>query len=361
MSDSESNKNMNMNDIVNSFFSYKSLTLLWSFLAIYFIVFIIIKLFYDTSVNQNELPQIRNKILDLMIFGTLLFYLLSSYFNLSESDKEHYLSDVYYSFKDFVENSTSIFTVISFILGFYLCIYFLQIDMTYEKQASSVRFIDSTMWIVFIILLISDFFMIFFKISLIDLLDDVFRKRDTDISDTSGNRDTSGNHDTSGNRHYDYENEVFNVSNNLYTYQDAPEVCSLYGAKLASYEQIEQAYNKGGEWCNYGWSEGQLALFPTQKSTWSKLQGSEQTKNNCGRPGINGGYMENKNILFGVNCFGKKPAASKNDLAYMKANKEVVIPKSAQDSEVNAKVQMWKNTPDIFLKMNPFNRDQWNE
>lgn len=355
MSTSESKKNMNMNDIVNSFFSYKSITLLLSFLAIYFIVFIIIKLFYDTSANQNELPQIRNKILDLMIFGTLLFYLLNSYFNLSESDKEYYLNTMYYKFKHFVEDSTSIFSVISFILGFYLCIYFLQIDMSYEKQASSIRFIDSTMWIIFILLLISDFFMIFFKISLIDLLDDVFRKREMDISDTSGN------HDTSGNQPYEPENEVFNVSNNLYTYQDAPEVCSLYGAKLATYEQIEEAYNKGGEWCNYGWSEGQLALFPTQKSTWTKLQGSEQTKNNCGRPGINGGYMENKNILFGVNCFGKKPAATKNDLAYMDANKEIVIPKSAQDSEVNAKIQMWKNNPDIFLKMNPFNREQWNE
>lgn len=355
MSTSESNKNINTNDIVNSFFSNNSITLLLSFLAIYFIVFIIIKLFYDTSANQNELPQIRNKILDLMIFGTFLFYLLNSYFNLNESDREEYLNTIYYKFKDFVEDKTSIFSVISFILGFYLCIYFLQIDMTYEKQASSIRFMDSTMWIIFILLLISDFFMIFFNISLIDLLDDVFRNRELEITDSSGNNDSSGN------RQSEPENEVFNVSNNLYTYQDAPEVCSLYGAKLATYEQIEEAYNKGGEWCNYGWSEGQLALFPTQKSSWSKLQGSEQTKNNCGRPGINGGYMENKNILFGVNCFGKKPAASKNDLAYMDANKEIVIPKSAQDSEVNEKIQMWKNNPDIFLKMNPFNRDQWNE
>jgi hypothetical protein len=367
MSTSESNKNINTNDIINSFFSNNSITLLLSFLAIYFIVFIIIKLFYDTSGNQNELPQIRNKILDLMIFGTLLFYLLNTYFNLSESDREKYLNHIYYNFKEFVEDKTSIFSVISFILGFYLCIYFLQIDMSYENQSSSIRFIDSTMWIVFIILLISDFFMIFFNISLIDLLDDVFRNREIDFIDSSGNDDSSGNYDSSGNddssgnKQYEPENEVFNVSNNLYTYEDAPEVCSLYGAKVATYEQVEEAYNKGGEWCNYGWSEGQLALFPTQKSTWSKLQGSEQTKNNCGRPGINGGYMENKNILFGVNCFGKKPAASKNDLAYMDANKEIVIPKSAQDSEVNAKIQMWQNNPDIFLKMNPFNRDQWNE
>jgi hypothetical protein len=343
-----------MNDITNSFFSMDSFGLLLSFLAIYFVVFIIIKLFYDTSANQNELPQIQNKILDIMIFGSLLFYVFSSYLNLSDSDKEKYLSDQYYKFKSFVENQASIFTVLSFILGFYLCVYFLQIDMSFDKQASSIRFIDTSMWIIFILLLISDFFSIFFKVSIIDLIDDVFEQKKEIKYDSSGNDDSSGNI-------YQQEDEVFNVSNNLYTYEDAPEVCSLYGAKLATYEQIEEAYNKGGEWCNYGWSEGQMALFPTQKSTWTKLQGSEQTKNNCGRPGINGGYMENKGILFGVNCFGKKPAASKNDLAYMEANKEIVIPKTAQDSEVNYKVQMWKNNPDIFLKMNPFNRHHWNE
>lgn len=354
MSDSEK-KYINTNDIVNSFFSYNSFGLLIIFLAIYFVVFIIIKLFYDTSSNENDLFQVRNKILDLMIFGTLLFYVFSSYLNLTDSDKEDYLSDSYYKIKHFIEDQTSIFTVISFILGFYLCIYFLQIDMSYEKQASSIRFIDTSMWIVFIILFISDFFTLFFNVSIIDLLDDVFQPKNIAVKDSSGNQDTSGN------LKIEPENEVFNVSNNLYTYEDAPEVCSLYGAKLATYEQIEEAYNNGGEWCNYGWSDGQMALFPTQKSTWMKLQGSEQTKQNCGRPGINGGYMENKNILFGVNCYGKKPAASKNDLAYMDANKEIVIPKSAEDAEVNYKIEMWKNNPDIFLKMNSFNRSQWNE
>jgi hypothetical protein len=360
MSDSESNKNLNMNDITNSFFSMDSFGLLLSFLAIYFIVFIIIKLFYDTSANQNELPQIRNKILDIMIFGSLLFYVFNSYLNLNDADKEKYVSDHYYKFKSFVENQASIFTVLFFIIGFYLCIYLLQIDMSFENQSSSIRFIDSSMWILFILLLISNFFSIFFKISIFDFIDNLFEEK----NDSSGD-DSSGNiyqqkDDSSGNT-YQQEDEVFNISNNLYTYEDAPEVCSLYGAKLATYDQIEEAYNKGGEWCNYGWSDGQMALFPTQKSTWTKLQGSEQTKNNCGRPGINGGYMENKGILFGVNCYGKKPAASKNDLAYMEANKEIVVPKTAQDSEVNYKVQMWKTNPDIFLKMNPFNRQDWNE
>ena len=60
------------------------------------------------------------------------------------------------------------------------------------------------------------------------------------------------------------ENQVFNVPGNQYGYEDAKAVCSAYGARLAKYGELEDAYKKGGEWCNYGWSDGQMALFPTQ-------------------------------------------------------------------------------------------------
>ena len=113
------------------------------------------------------------------------------------------------------------------------------------------------------------------------------------------------------------KSEVFNVSNNLYSYEEAPYVCQALGGRLASYDEIEESYQKGAEWCNYGWSEDQLALFPTQKDTWRQLQSSEGNKNNCGRPGINGGYFANPNIKFGVNCYGAKPKAKQSDLDMM--------------------------------------------
>ena len=95
---------------------------------------------------------------------------------------------------------------------------------------------------------------------------------------------------------------------NKYTYKQAQEVCQALDASLASYDQIEQAYNEGAEWCNYGWSEGQMAYFPTQKATYNKLMENPYTKNACGRPGINGGFMGNPNLRFGVNCYGVKPS-----------------------------------------------------
>ena len=69
-----------------------------------------------------------------------------------------------------------------------------------------------------------------------------------------------------------FKKQVFNIPGNLYSYDNADAVCKAYGAELATYDQIENAYNSGAEWCNYGWSANQLALFPTQKQTYNNLQ-----------------------------------------------------------------------------------------
>ena len=102
--------------------------------------------------------------------------------------------------------------------------------------------------------------------------------------------------------------EVFHVSDAQFTYDEASAVCAAYGAKLATLEQVIEAYNNGAEWCSYGWSAGGMALYPTQKGTWEELQREvESTKRTrCGRPGVNGGYFDPM-TKFGVNCFGFKP------------------------------------------------------
>jgi hypothetical protein len=104
------------------------------------------------------------------------------------------------------------------------------------------------------------------------------------------------------------QNEVFYVSGNEYTYDDAPAVCAAYNADLATYDQVNEAYSAGAEWCGYGWTQGGMALFPTQQATWNLLQQeADATKRTgCGRPGVNGGYFNPSN-KFGVNCYGVKP------------------------------------------------------
>jgi len=152
--------------------------------------------------------------------------------------------------------------------------------------------------------------------------------------------------------------EVFNIAENVYTYEDAKGVCGAYNAKLATYDQIEQAYDKGGEWCNYGWSEGQMIFYPTQKSTWDDLQNSEDTKLNCGRPGINGGYVDDPNLEFGVNCFGKKPSMSLAEQNRMKANADTMKPTKKPDQALDAVTNKWRDKIDK-IQLNSFSHDKW--
>ena len=66
--------------------------------------------------------------------------------------------------------------------------------------------------------------------------------------------------------------QVYHVPNNKYNYIDGQAICKAYGGRLANYEEMEEAYEKGGNWCSYGWSEDQMALFPTQKQIWDKTK-----------------------------------------------------------------------------------------
>ena len=107
--------------------------------------------------------------------------------------------------------------------------------------------------------------------------------------------------------------QVFNIPGNYYGYEDAKSLCTAYGARLANYNEVDDSYKNGGDWCNYGWSDGQMALFPTQQSTFDGLQKIPGHENDCGRPGINGGYIANPHVKFGVNCFGYKPKMTKEE------------------------------------------------
>ena len=153
-----------------------------------------------------------------------------------------------------------------------------------------------------------------------------------------------------------FKKQVFNIPGNYYDYENADAICKAYGSNLATYDQIEKAYNNGAEWCNYGWSANQLALFPTQKQTYDHLQTIEGHKNDCGRTGINGGYMANPKIKFGVNCFGYKPKITQEEDELMQTS--TAYPETAQESDFQKRVDYWKTKVDEIL-VSPFNYNKW--
>jgi len=150
--------------------------------------------------------------------------------------------------------------------------------------------------------------------------------------------------------------QVFNIPENNFVYPDAKALCSAYGARLATYKEVEDAYKDGADWCNYGWSEGQMVLFPTQQKTFDELQKIEGHENDCGRPGVNGGYIANPAARFGVNCYGYKPRMTSTEEELMAT--EPIYPKTLKDKAMENRVNYWKERLSEVL-VSPFNHNSW--
>lgn len=150
--------------------------------------------------------------------------------------------------------------------------------------------------------------------------------------------------------------QVFNISSNKFTYTDAEPLCKALGAELATYDQVKEAWSKGADWCNYGWVKGQMAVYPTSQNTYDKMQkGPADQRLSCGRPGVNGGYFDNPELRYGVNCYGPKPSQSKHDESLV----TLATPISPDALEFDKKVSEYKSQADTIGVM-PFNKTSWN-
>ena len=377
----------NIQTLISEVFNQSNVSLVVIFLAIYFVLYFGLGVYFNKSENPVGTQMAVSRMIDFLVIGSFIFILLSSYLALSEDDKNHMFAYLLQWTKEYFESNKTIIELALGLILFYAFVYLCQVPMTVDAKPISISFIENKLWILLAIQVILMFFKYVLKINIIDDIltnnlinwfnqaphKDVSTK-DVSTKDVSGN-DVSGN-DVSGNRASTKDvsgntpkpsvapiqiDEVFNVTNNLYTYDDAQAICSAYDAKMATYDQVEDSYNNGGEWCNYGWSADQMALFPTQKNTWDTLQKTDKHKNDCGRPGVNGGYISNPYMKFGVNCYGKKPKASVDELAKMAANNSKSYPKTLQDQVLDAKVQFWKDNASKMLNLNSYNKDKWSE
>ena len=145
--------------------------------------------------------------------------------------------------------------------------------------------------------------------------------------------------------------QVYNISNNLFDYEQAKHVCEAYGGDLASLDQMLEAHREGADWCNYGWSKDQMALFPTQEETFNKLEADPKTRGTCGVPGVNGGYFKNAGMKFGVNCYGVKPEKKMTPMERLLHEQNALNPLSNNAQQYMSKL-------DDFT-VNPFSQAKW--
>ena len=215
----------------------------------------------------------------------------------------------------------------------------------------SITFIEVVMWGMFIFLVLINGVQYFFQVDIKTSIKNLFTPvPEVDITVTSPQAPPVPE--------IMYEDQVFHIPDNIYSFNDAKAVCKAYGSRLATYEEIENAYKRGAEWCGFGWSADQMALYPTQMDTWKKLQKRKGHKHDCGRPGINGGFIAYKKAPFGVNCYGHKPKITSEERELM--DNEELIPMSPEERRFKKKVEKYrKDLPEILVS--PFNYDNWSQ
>ena len=221
----------------------------------------------------------------------------------------------------------------------------------FTGDESGGQFITIIIVVILVVLIIVNAFQYFFSISVTAYLTDLFTdepKMDIVVDQSS--------YQPAPVSEIKFKKQVFNIPGNYYNYTNAKALCQAYGANLATYQQVEDAYKNSGEWCNYGWSDGQMALFPTQQTTFDNLQKIKGHENDCGRPGINGGYMANPNLRFGVNCYGNKPKITDEEEELMKYT--TPYPETAEDIAFQKRVDYWKTKVEQIL-VSPFNYNTW--
>ena len=227
-------------------------------------------------------------------------------------------------------------------------------DSGTESITKEISSLEIMLWALFIILILLNGVDYFSNNKISADLTNVLNS-DSEIDIKVNNSESKKEPDKKPNN-FKLEKEVFHIPNNKYTYDDAKAICKAHGANLANYKQMKDAFDTGADWCSYGWSDDQMIFYPTQYEKWSQLQKNETHKHDCGRPGLNGGYVDNPNARFGANCFGYKPSINEDEKMLMQNSS--LFPKTKKEIRFDEKVAKYKEKlHDIIVS--PFNSNSW--
>lgn len=228
---------------------------------------------------------------------------------------------------------------------------------------ANVSIIEIFLWAIFIVVVVLNGFQYFFNTNITTEISNLLSTKPqiTISQSVPGEQvsDSAGVGDLGSGPSLKMRKQVFHIPASIYDYDNAKAVCQAYGAELANTDQMEEAQKSGAEWCSYGWSDNQMILYPTQKSTWEELQKSTDPakKNSCGRPGINGGYIDNASMKAGANCYGPKPEMNPASSKLMASIQNYESGKML-DPLHEARVQAMKGKiNDVVIA--PFNKGAW--
>lgn len=160
--------------------------------------------------------------------------------------------------------------------------------------------------------------------------------------------------------------EVFLIYNK-FNYLEAKEICKLYDGRLATEQDLDDAFGHGANWCTWGWLDGEMIGYPVQQKFWSTIE-----KKHKGYCGPTAGINKIKNIdplkQYGITCYGIKPPKSDRDKELEMVLDEMTEENSLQSeiekckqSKRDADKKKWIESQQKNIRIVEFNQTQWAE
>jgi len=241
-----------------------------------------------------------------------------------------------------VSTNPTILIILTVIIVFYFIVFsYLGYSPVPESISTTpgMKMVEIIMWGLLIFLILINGLQYLFQVDIKTAIKDVFGEKptiDVKIKKPTKMKFPDLENDSGLDNLERMGKQVFNIPRNDFTYKQAKALCKAYDADLATYNQIEDAYKSGAEWCNYGWSKNQMAFFPTQKTT----------------------YMKNPNVRFGVNCYGDKPTITEDEQKIMDNSKP--YPLTKDELNINKWSDYYKKKLSSIL-ISPFNYKNWSK
>jgi len=169
-------------DIFNSIFNHETIiTLIW-FLAVYYIFYLIVGLFF----GYPGTPQLfLSKTIDFIILSLLLTYLIYTYYTVSLKNKQDLFYYVLDEFKRELKDPMTI-VYVGFILAFlYIFSYTFRMSDVINEKPFTLYLLEQKLWIYICVLIIIDFFTFILKIPIVDFTFFFFGNIWNSLTDTS--------------------------------------------------------------------------------------------------------------------------------------------------------------------------------
>jgi hypothetical protein len=135
-----------------SIFNKSNIVLVLWFLAIYFVAYFILGFVFNKNDDVSNYQLRLSRTIDIISLFCLLVIIISTFATYTDHQKQMILQNTLSSTSSFINEPFSIFSVMLFLIAFYIVVYLFRIPMSSETKPIIFSLIESIAWIFFVII-----------------------------------------------------------------------------------------------------------------------------------------------------------------------------------------------------------------